>query len=293
MPAKKRLPTLLPLSSYARFIITFHSHGDLDAAGSAIALARAIGKKAIIAPPDRLSSAAAKLLSYTKTPTVQFSSLSLAPKDFIIVLDSSSPVLLSHLAGIRIDLMIDHHARLGGELSAKKLVNDPSASSTCEMLHFLLPPPDKISRIALLLGIISDSAGFKSSTSRTFEAVASLLEGCPLSYSGIYSLAISPDAFGERLESIRSCKTVSAERIGGHIVATAMAKSHEAHFADLLISMGADLSFVACEGDEGRISARMRSSLRGMVHLGAIMHEAGPRPSRGVRRRRFRPAPRR
>ncbi|MEM4634255.1 MAG: DHH family phosphoesterase, partial [Candidatus Anstonellaceae archaeon] len=82
-------------------------------------------------------------------------------------------------------------------------------------------------------------------------------------------------SLGERIESLRSCKTVCAERIGEHIVATAIAKSHEAHFADALVHLGADLAFVGCKGEDGRISARMRESLKGKVMLDRIMFEAG------------------
>ncbi|VVC00087.1 DHHA1 domain protein [uncultured archaeon] len=256
-------------------IITFHSLGDLDAAGSAIALQRYLGKKAIIAPPDTPSASARKLLAYTETETTIFSQAKRTPSDVIIVLDSSSPHLLSHLAGIEPDLMIDHHSRSGGEVAAKKTVNDPTASSTCEMLYFMLHPTDKISSIALLLGIISDSAGFQNATSRTFEAVSALLETSGVSYSQIKQLAFAPESLSERIEALRSCQSVRAERLGEHIVATAMAKSHEAHFAEMLVRMGADIAFVACEGEDGRISARMRESLRGRVRLEKIMFEIG------------------
>lgn len=258
-----------------RAIITFHSLGDLDAAGSAIALQRFLGKKAIIAPPDRPSSSARKLFDYTGAKTIPFSDARYSPKDFLIVLDSSSPRMLPQLSGVTSDLMIDHHSRAGGEITAKKMVNDPSASSTCEMLYFLLQPTDRISSIALLLGIISDSAGFQSSSFRTFEAVSSLLRTSGMSYSQVKSLAFAPESFSERIEALRSCQSVRAEKIGEHIFATALAKSHEAHFADMLVRMGADIAFVGCEGEDGRISARMRETLRGHVHLGRIMHEVG------------------
>ena len=256
-------------------IVTFHSLGDLDAAGSAIAMQRFLGKRCIIAPPDKPSSAARKLLEYSGTPTVLFSEAKYSPKDFLIVLDSASPHLLAHLAGIAPDLLVDHHTRFGGELTANQNIVDPSASSTSEMLYFLLKPTDGISCIALLLGLISDSANFKYATPRTFEAASALLERCGMPYSQLESLASAPETFGERLEALRSCQSVKAEKIGEHIVATALAKSHEAHFADLLVSLGADAAFVGCAGEEARISARMRESLKGRVRLDRIMFEVG------------------
>lgn len=249
--------------------------GDLDAAGSAIALQRFLGKKSLIAPPDRPTSSARKLLEYAGAKTIPFSEAKYSQKDFLIVLDSSSARMLPQLAGIIPDLMIDHHSRSGGEISAKKTINEPSASSTCEMLYFLLKPADRLSSIALLLGIVSDSAGFQSSTPRTFEAVSSLLRTSGMSYNQVKSLAFAPESFSERIEALRSCQSVRAEKIGDFLVATALAKSHEAHFADMLVRMGADIAFVGCEGEDGRISARMREALRGRVHLGRIMHEAG------------------
>ncbi len=258
-----------------RAIITFHSLGDLDAVGSAIALQRFLGKKCVIAPPDRPNSSARKLLDYAGAPTTLFSALRLSGSDIIIVLDSASPHLLAHLAGIKPDLIIDHHGRFGGEITAKKEICDPSAAATAEMLYFLLKPSDRISCVALLLGIISDSSAFKYATPRTFEAASHLLEHSGLSYSQLMALAISPSSLGERIESLRSCKSVAAEKLGEHIVATALAKSHEAHFAEILIRLGADVAFVGCEGEDGRISARMREGMKGRVHLDKIMFEVG------------------
>ena len=258
-----------------RIIITFHSLGDVDAVGVAIALSCFLGKKAVIAAPDSPTAAARKLLDYTGTSYSLFSEIKRAPSDFIIVLDSSSPQMLPHLAGIQPDLMVDHHMRLGGEVSAKKTINDPIASSTCEMLYFLLTPKDRISCIALLLGIIADSANFKCATPATFKAASELLARSRLPYSQLLSLSHVPESFSERLEAIRSCPSVSAERAGEHIIALAMAKSHEAHFADILVSLGADVAFVGCEAENGRISVRMRDTLKGRVKLERIMFEIG------------------
>lgn len=258
-----------------RILLTFHSLGDLDAAGSAIAMQRFLGKKSVIAPPDRPASAARKLLDYAQAQSIPFSEAKYSPKDFLVVLDSSSPHLLSHLAGITPDLMIDHHTRFGGEVTAKQSIIDPVASSTCEMIQLLIKPTDRISCIALLLGIISDSGNFKYATPRTFEAAGALLEKSGLSYPELLSLANAPESFTERLEAIRSCQSVKAEKIGEHIVATALAKSHEAHFADTLVHLGADIAFVGCTGEEGRISGRMREGLKGKVRLDRIMFEVG------------------
>ena len=258
-----------------RSIITFHSLGDLDAVGSAIALQRFLGKKCVIAPPDKPNSSARKLLDYAGAQTTLFSELKLSGNDIIIALDSASPHLLAHLAGIKPDLIIDHHGRFGGEITAKKEICDPTAAATAEMLYFLLKPNDRISCVALLLGIISDSSAFKYATPRTFEAASLLLEHSGISYSQLMALAIAPETLGERIESLRSCKSVTAERIGECIIATAVAKSHEAHFAEILIHLGADIAFVGCAGEDGRISARMREGTKGRVHLDKIMFEVG------------------
>ena len=258
-----------------RVVITLHSLADLDAVGAAIAVQRHLGKKALIALADKPTAAARRLLSYTGTGTVQFPALSRERGDFIIVLDSSSLRLLPQLSGITPDLAIDHHARTGGEIASKKLINDPAASSTCEMLYFMLKPQDRISCIAFLLGMISDSANFSYATPRTFEAASGMLSGCGLSYSSLRMLSHSPESLSERMDALRSCQSVSAERIGEHIIALAMAKSHEAHIADSLVHLGADLAFVGCVSEEGRVSARMRESLRGKAGLERIMAEAG------------------
>lgn len=266
-----------PKISSKRAIITFHSHGDLDAAGAAIALCRFIGKRAVIAPPDRPSSSARRLFSSTGMQFCLFSELSPKPSssDFIVVLDSLSPRTLFHLSGLRADVAIDHHSRQKDEIQCKKKIQDPSSSSVCEMLYFMLKPKDKVSCIALAAGIISDSAFFKNASHRTFEAMAGLVKCAGVPYSKILEMSIAPESFQERLEAVRSCSSVWAEKIGERIVAFALAKSHEAHFAEALISLGADAAFVGCEGLDSRISARMRPSLKGTVRLDAIMHEVG------------------
>ncbi len=258
-----------------RTIVTFHSLGDLDAVGSAIAFQRELGKKCIIAPPDKPSSSARKLLGYAGAETILFSELKLSDGDIVVALDSSSPHLMAHLAGIKPDLIIDHHARFGGEMRGKQEILDPAASSTCEMLYFLFKPTDKLTCISLLLGLISDSSAFKYATARTFEAAAGLLEHSGMSYSQILPIAVSPESLSERIEALRSCQTVTAEKIGEHVIATAIAKSHEAHFAEVLVHLGADVAFVGCEGEDGRISARMRDTLSGKMRLDRIMFEVG------------------
>ena len=279
-PARKAAAKPPPADVFSEFrskrtIVTFHSLGDLDAIGSAIALQRELGKKCIIAPPDKPNASARKLLDYTGAPTVPFGALKISDKDIVVALDSSSPHLMAHLAGIKPDLIIDHHTRFGGEIRGKQEILDPAASSTCEMLYFLLKPTDRLSCIALLLGLISDTSGFKYATASTFEAASGLLEHSGMSYSQILPIAISPESLSERIEALRSCQSVSAEKIGEHAIVTAMAKSHEAHFAEILVHLGADVAFVGCEGEDGRISARMREGMVGKIYLDKIMFEVG------------------
>ena len=279
-PARKAAAKPPPADVFSEFrskrtIVTFHSLGDLDAIGSAIALQRELGKKCIIAPPDKPNASARKLLDYAGAPTVPFGALKISDKDIVVALDSSSPHLMAHLAGIKPDLIIDHHTRFGGEIRGKQEILDPAASSTCEMLYFLLKPTDRLSCIALLLGLISDTSGFKYATASTFEAASGLLEHSGMSYSQILPIAISPESLSERIEALRSCQSVSAEKIGEHAIVTAMAKSHEAHFAEILVHLGADVAFVGCEGEDGRISARMREGMVGKIYLDKIMFEVG------------------
>ncbi|MEM4554578.1 MAG: DHH family phosphoesterase [Candidatus Anstonellaceae archaeon] len=265
---------LFSLKKRKKIVVTSHSLADLDAVCSAVALCRFFGKKCIFALPDSPSAAARHFLEYAQATAAFFSQVSLQQDDALVVVDCSSSALASHLAGRQPDLSIDHHSS-SSPLPSKKRINDPAASSTCEMLYFLLKPKDKLSSIALLLGILSDSASFQSATSRTFEAVSRLLEQSGLSYSSLRQLAFAPASLSERIEALRSCQTVWAERVGQRIIATAFAKSHEAHFANLLVAMGADLAFVGYAGNEGRISARMGLSMKGIVHLEQIMAEVG------------------
>ena len=258
-----------------RVVITFHSLGDVDAVASAIALSRFIGPTAVIAPPDRCSAPARKLIDYMQIRTAPYSSLTISDDDLLVVVDSSSPHLLSHIGGRKIDLMIDHHTRFGGEITAKQVINDESASSTSEMLYYFLRPVDDVSCTSLMLGIIADSANFKHASSKTFFACSALLSASGKPYSEILSLSSMPERIEERIESLRSCSSVKSEKIGNYLVAFAMAKSHEAHFADLLVQMGADLAFVGCAGEDGRISARMRDSLLGKVRLDRTMFQIG------------------
>ncbi len=264
-------------------IITFHSLGDLDACAGALALARFLGKEAMVAPPDRTNSESRRLLGAQLLDALSFEQ---ARKRFpsapVVLLDANDRSILPQFSKEGggedgpVFLLIDHHAPGADSVRAQIEWIDPQASSVCEMVGALVGPAGPESARWLIWGILSDSAQLVRADTRTFSMMADLLAKADMSYEEILHALehpASPQARAAVLEGLRQAVWLHK---GGLVVATAVVSSHESHVADALVRAGADAAFVGTQDGKGaRISARLRPALSSRLDLPKIMRETG------------------
>ncbi len=258
-----------------RVLITFHSLGDLDAVCSALALSWHLGKKAVVAAPDRLTSEARKYVALCGGTVLNFASVDLRGFDFIVAVDSSSPYLLAHLGGKEIAAIFDHHAANEGSVKAANYFVDANASSTCEIIAQLISKPERKVAQALLVGLIADSARFRNSNPKTLQVAGKLLAAAGKSMWEVSTLASHDEDISERIETLAGCKRIHVARTGNLLVASTKVRSFAAHVADALVSLGADVAIVGEAGKEARISARCSDRVPPEFSLVPLMEEAG------------------
>lgn len=273
-----RLSQYLKKNSREKIVVLLHSLADTDAVASAAGLCEAL-KNARIAASDVLASPARKLAEQNKIKIITLSECSVKNRKIILV-DANSRAMLSKAAGrIVFDCVIDHHSKHVDCVKAEKFFIDEKASSTSEMVCGALRELNvKVSErvaVCLLAGIIADSADFKNANKKTFKFVAELLEKTRKTYKQIRWLNESIPQVSQRIAVLKACQRMEFERIGDFLVASSMVGSFEAGAASALVGLGADVAFVACEGESARISARVRESLSERVDAAEIMKEIG------------------
>ncbi len=181
------------IRSSDRVVVMGHRQSDLDSLGSAVALAVAIrhmGKNATVAV-HRRDSMAADL--YDRVSAGEHVDLlcepeaivdSMTSRSLLIITDTHAETMLDstalYEAASRVAI-IDHHRRVVNHIQDAALTyNEPSSSSTCELVAELVQymGDGLIGRTeaeALLSGIMLDTRNFVLNTgARTFEAAAYL-----------------------------------------------------------------------------------------------------------------------
>ncbi|MEW6328981.1 MAG: DHH family phosphoesterase [Candidatus Micrarchaeota archaeon] len=247
----------------ARVLITFHSLGDVDAVGSAFAL-KSFFKNSLVYAPDPVNAQAKKLMRYLGAGFDEF------PQDCgaLIILDTNSRGLLPQLGRLEnfSDVMIlDHHTVHPDSIHARTEMIDPSYSSTAEIVYELLKElnyevADSVA-VCLLCGIISDSANFQNANTKTFKYVGELLEKTRMDYKEVLALTETPMNISERIAILKACQRAQLTRVGDFLIVASMVSAFESAAASSFLMLGADFAFVGYEGEDARISARMRTEL--------------------------------
>jgi nanoRNase/pAp phosphatase (c-di-AMP/oligoRNAs hydrolase) len=262
------------LSQYkgAKLIITSHRKTDVDGLASAYALKR-LFPESIIAL-DELDEAAKGLAELLGIETVPLEGLDKRKFAGLIVVDTAAYTLLDKARGWKILLIIDHHHPQGRDMEADTLIIEEDSPSTAEIIARLLPDIDKDSAFALSAAIISDTARFKTSTTKTFETLAKLMKICGAGYHELLDIAEPEHRPDVKMAILKACQRVSISYVGGLVVATSEVGSNESDAAQVL-SEAADVAFVASWKDkerETRVSARGRKCLE--IPLNEVMKEA-------------------
>lgn len=269
-------------------LVTFHSNGDVDACVSAEVLAEAFGFKVLA--PDRINSRASRILRVFGEDIQSWNGDAINSP--VVLLDTNSYSMLPEPFAAQVKsqehIFIDHHQRREEELEGVSFVSQEHTSSSGIVLDLLIrlgKPITKKMASLLLFGIIEDSANFKNSNSKTFEAISFLTKKSGLSYMDAYSLLYSEERGKEVFEELRKVKykyvvkqsSENKKEYKRGILAYGIVKeSFEVPVADLLVDMGITVAVI---GSWSRKYRKNKISLRAgnekFINLAVLANRVG------------------
>jgi len=270
-------------------MLTFHSIGDRDAVGSAVALSECM-HNAEVRTPDFLTNNAKRMLEfvgYDKKIEPEFSNC-----EAVIVLDANNTGVLGKFKGPLSTfpgtiLFIDHHVNPSPKekVHATALAfNDESYNSTASIVYELMTALGvKISKKAatlLLNGITADSADLQNANAKTFKQMAELVEISGVNYADLTEYYHASVPAQSRFLTINDIQKSKTEQIGRYVLVYGRATAHANVDADSAINLGADAAvYWAITEKEASISARLRPPLDRLLNLnlGEIMKSIGER----------------
>jgi nanoRNase/pAp phosphatase (c-di-AMP/oligoRNAs hydrolase) len=261
------------LLDYHNILYLCHRNADPDALGSAFALKEAIGGTiGVIEGCDRVASQIARHLNieYIVNPTNDY--------DLAVVVDTST---LSQLNGfpLKTYAVIDHHATSSLNTNAEFYLHrnkDSTVEIVFELLNSIGAPIMRRAAFALIAGIITDTGNFKHASADSFKAVAHLIELSGIEYSEVIdALSTLPQDMSMRIAFLKAAQRATIERVNEWIIVTSQVSSFGGAAASNLITIGADVAFVASR-DSGivKVSARARKcAINAGVNLARLMEE--------------------
>jgi len=265
------------LLDYHNLLYLCHRNADPDALGSAFALKEALGGTiGVIEGCDRVASQIAKQLN------IDFVVNPADDHDFVVVVDTST---LAQLNGFQLKkyAVIDHHATTTLNINADFFLHRNS-SSTAEIvlrvLNLMGAPIMRRAAFALIAGIITDTGNFKHASADSFKAMAELIELSGIEYSEVMeSLSSLPQDISMRIAFIKAAQRAIIERVEDWIIVTSQVSSFGGAAATNLISIGADVAFVASKDAEVvKVSARARkNAINAGVNLARLMEDISAR----------------
>lgn len=261
-------------------LIILHHNADLDALGSALAIYYNF-LNVNIGVPDNLGKGAKQLHKLAGVPVITNPNTDDYPK--IIVLDTPSLARLGLDVGRRGNdiIVIDHHTT-SEEPIVPMYYSDPTSRSCAEIVYKLLKMARvRISRetaIALITAIVADTAHFRHANISTLETVIEILKESGLDLDHAMSVLTSePEDMSEKIAVLKGMQRMRFERVDTWLIAGTVVSAHEALICNTMLSIGADVSFVASQRkDEARISARARPhAVRFGFDIGRMFQELG------------------
>lgn len=247
-------------------IITTHEAPDADGIGSAFAIARkfrALGKDADIVGGPSIPP----IQPLIETLGLELKSWSKVPQDDqrpVIVVDTSNPALLKGLSGRknRVILLIDHHHKNESVIAADEIIENTSALSASGIIASLLKKGevDRLSALALAVGIASDSELLKYVDRRTLKLFVRLLKISGESKSSIDRLAYPPMASDKLKKVIQDMGSLRVDNYRGRVISVGLTTIDvPSIFADRIRLIGASVSagIYCTEGGWARVSIRV------------------------------------
>jgi nanoRNase/pAp phosphatase (c-di-AMP/oligoRNAs hydrolase) len=252
--------------SDGNIIILSHLNADPDAIGSSIAAYEFLKSKGL--EPRMAAAGGVNALARNLLKKLGYKieiNPDLDKTDSLLILDSSSfsqlvPVDIRAFEGAI--FIADHHVP-DEELKkmASKGVFDESMTSTSEIIYNLLEEEgfkcDKNVCLALITGIVTDTAHLQFARPETFRIVAKLLEASGEKYPDVLNFISIPTEPSRKIAHLKSASRLQMEKLGEWIVALSHVSSFEASAARALVKIGADVSIVcSVEKEEARVSVR-------------------------------------
>lgn len=251
-------------------LILSHQNADLDAVCSSIALKDALSTlnpdiDIKVGVPNSISKNAKRILNDGEVlvnPSLDV--------ELLVILDSSTLEQIAPLDGdikkAKHIAIIDHHAphQETQDISDFYIV-DESASSTAELIFELIEGAgieiSEQSRLAILVGILADSARLRLATAKTIKIFAGLLDGGADYQKALELVELPEDDISTKIAILKAANRMKIHRIDGWVLITTKVNSFEARSANGIISLGADCVFVGSTTKEKiQISARARKN---------------------------------
>ena len=264
------------LSSDRTKAVLVHGNADMDAVGSAYAIARCFPNCAIFAP-DGVDRVARMVAAKMETTIREGAGEGFEMR---VVVDTSSPEQLGEgFEGA--DVVIDHHMPTGRWDGVSLFLCDPGRTSCCEIVKEVLDaagidiPRD--AALMLLGGMLTDSGHFQFAKPAMMRTFADLMESAGIDMDEAMLLVQAEASISERIAMLKAVGRVRFERVGQMIAATSSAGSFEASSCRALLSCGADIAFVGSQRENAfRISGRAtQDAVRKGVHLDEIVAKVG------------------
>jgi nanoRNase/pAp phosphatase (c-di-AMP/oligoRNAs hydrolase) len=258
-------------------VILVHGNADMDAIGSAYALAECFPPARIYAPGglDRISRMVTEKLGIDVKE-----SCDAGDHELIVVVDTSSPDQIEGDIDIPDgSLVIDHH-KPTSKWSSMDLICDDARAACSEIIWDIVKDCPDIGRnvyLALLGGMITDTGHLQFANAATLRSFSEIMERGGLEMDEVLSLMKMEQSMSERSAVVKCMGRSRFERVGDMLVAVSLSGSFEASCCKGLLSAGADVAFVASQRDDVfRISSRATQEMvRRGIHLGDMLSDLG------------------
>ncbi len=259
-------------------VILVHGNADMDAVGSAYAIARVFGDCTIYAPGgvDRVSRMVTEKLGITVLEECDISAY-----DKVVVVDTSSPEQLLPLEDIPGDVtVIDHHMPTGKWKGRRFLCDDSKTACTQVVLRVIREkgaPIDHDTGMALIGGMITDSGHFQFANPEMLRDFADVMDEAGIDMDLAFNFTRMDVSMSERVAMMKCVQRSRFDRVGDMVVAVSYGGSFEASGCRALTQAGADVVFVGSQREDTfRVSARATQEMvRRGIHLGEIMKSLG------------------
>jgi len=240
------------------------------------------------ADPDALASAHLISRLFEDSTLGSFGELGNTAKEMagtlavIVVVDASTPEMLTPDRTIEPDLVIDHHRPQDGWEDAVHIEDEDRPSCVEIVLNILsemdVPLSGSDAKIALA-GILADTARFRFADAETLRTAADLLDSGG-DITGALSLIETDHYFdvSRRIALLKALQRTNVDRKGEVLIALSRISAYEGGAARILVHAGADVALVSSnkKAGGGRISARARPEIVDRdLHLGKILEEVG------------------